>query len=122
MMTEKDSEVASLTHKLLSTNPRPTAIFACSDRVAKLIYETVNQMGLRIPEDLSVVGFADLEFASWMQPGLTTIRQDGIEAGRTAARLLIERSEGKLKETKPQRLRISCRLVKRGSTSPQRNK
>lgn len=122
MMTEKDEEVASLTHKLLASDPRPTAVFACSDRVAKLIYETVNQMGLRIPDDLSVVGFADLEFAQWMQPSLTTIRQDGMEAGRTAARLVVDRSEGKLKETKPQRLRISCRLIKRGSTAPQKSK
>ena len=122
MMTEKDEQVASLTHKLLSSKPRPTAIFACSDRVAKLIYETVNQMGFRIPDDLSIVGFADLEFASWMQPALTTIRQDGIETGRTAARLLVDRSEGKLKETKPQRLRISCKLINRGSTAPLKSK
>ena len=116
--TQSDSEVGRLTQELLSVRPRPTAIYACSDRVASIIYETVDDMGLRIPEDISVVGFADLEFARWLRPGLTTIRQHAAEAGRTAAQLLVQRSEGTLKDKEPQRLHIECELVERGSTGP----
>jgi LacI family transcriptional regulator len=118
LMANDDREVDQLTRKLLETKPRPTAIFACSDRVAELIYQIVNKIGLRIPEDLSIVGFADLEVAKWMQPGLTTIRQDGFATGKAAARLLVNRSLGKIEEAKPQRLRIECKLIKRGSTAP----
>ncbi len=117
MSTEDDDEVESLVRKLLETKPRPTAIFACSDRVAKLVYDGVYRMGLRIPEDVSIVGYADLGMAKWMNPGLTTIRQHGAEMGAAAARLLVERSQGKLTDTEPRRIRIKCELVERDSTS-----
>ena len=116
--TQDDSDVGRLTRELLSVEPRPTAIYACSDRVASIIYETVYQMGLRIPEDISIVGFADLEFSRWMRPGLTTIRQHAAEAGKTAAKMVISRAEGIFKDKEPKRLHIGCELVVRGSTGP----
>jgi len=115
--TRRDSDVGALTRELLSARPRPTAVFACSDRVAKLIYETLDEMGLRVPQDVSVVGFADIEYAAWMQPALTTIRQNGREAGKRAARLLVDRSQGRIKEVQPCRVRIGCELVRRDSTA-----
>jgi LacI family transcriptional regulator len=113
-----DAEVPDIAKRLITSKPRPTAIYACSDRVAKIVSATVKEMGLRIPEDISIVGFADLDFAALLQPALTTIRQDGFKMGKAAARLLINRSEGMIKEKDPRRMRISCELIKRQSTGP----
>lgn len=114
--TPNDESVPDLTRRLVSENPNMTAIYACSDRVAKIICETLQQEGLRIPEDISVVGFADLEFSKWVQPGLTTIRQDGFQAGCLAARLLLDRSRGNNQNPCPERLKVKCELVVREST------
>jgi LacI family transcriptional regulator len=118
LVVEKDDDATSLTRTILSMKQRPSAIFACSDRIAKLVYASVKAAGLAIPDDISVVGFADVEYASWMQPGLTTVRQDGFVAGQTAARLLLERSMGTYSDPKPRRAKIECSLVERGSTAP----
>ncbi|MEN6384946.1 MAG: LacI family DNA-binding transcriptional regulator [Phycisphaerales bacterium] len=112
-----DEEVENAVRKLLSLNPRPTAIFACSDRLAKMIYNVAEQMKLRIPEVLSVIGYADLEFSQWMHPPLTTIKQNGKEMGKAAAETLLERSLSKIKDVPPHRIKIKCELVKRLSTA-----
>jgi LacI family transcriptional regulator len=114
-------KVASLTRKALSSNPRPEAIFACDDWIAKLIYQILKPIGLRIPQDLSIMRFADLDFTSLMKSALTTIRQKGLEVGKSVARLLINRTRAKVKEDQPQRVGISCELIKRSSTAPVRN-
>lgn len=116
--TDNDGKVAQLTLQLLNTHPEITAIYACSDRVAHLVYETLQSEGKRIPEDISVIGYADLEYSKWMRPGLTTIKQDGFKAGEMAATVLVERSKGKVIDAKPQRLRVKCELVVRQSTAP----
>jgi LacI family transcriptional regulator len=113
-----DVEVPDIAKRLIASKPQPTAIYACSDRVAKIVSATVKEMGLRIPEDISIVGFADLDFAALLQPPLTTIRQDGFKMGKAAARLLVDRAEGKVEEKDPRRMRISCELIKRQSTGP----
>lgn len=118
--TDNDSQVADLTRELIAQKPRPTAIYACSDRVAKIVCSTVNEIGLQIPRDISVIGFADLEFSQWMQPSLTTVRQDGLETGKTAAQLLVRRAEESYDSTNPKRLCIPCELVKRDSVGPAR--
>ncbi|WP_051815970.1 substrate-binding domain-containing protein, partial [Glycomyces tenuis] len=63
------------THQLLRLERRPTAIFACNDGEAIGVYQAAAEAGLRIPEDLSVVGFDDLPMTEWAIPPLTTIRQ-----------------------------------------------
>lgn len=113
----EDEDVERAAGTLLSANPRPTAIFACSDRIAKMLYAVAGRMNLRIPEDLSVIGFADLEFAQWMQPALTTIRQKGREMGRAAAKALVERSLSANRDIPPRRIKIECEIVKRASTT-----
>ena len=79
-------------------------------------------MGLRVPEDISVVGFADDDFACEMSPPLTTIRQSGYETGRQAAKLLLARSQGPagVGAAGPHRVRLPVELVDRKSvTTPQ---
>jgi LacI family transcriptional regulator len=70
--------------------------------------------GLKIPDDLSVVGYDDLPMAAWTNPGLTTVRQPIVEKGRLAARLLIQRMKGRTVES-PAPLATS--LVVRASTA-----
>ena len=115
------SGAAEAVEHLLRLKDRPTAIFACSDRMALGAYEQAAALGLRIPEDLSVVGFDDLPEARWLTPALTTVRQPVREMGATAARMLLQALEGvngAAADRQPtvDRLELSTQLVVRDST------
>jgi LacI family transcriptional regulator len=102
--------------ELLDLKDRPTAIFAGSDQQALGVYEAARQRGLRVPEDLSVVGFDDLPVGRWVSPPLTTVRQPLAEMGQVAAEML-----GTLIEGLPlasRRIELATELVVRGSTGP----
>jgi LacI family transcriptional regulator len=75
--------------ELLRLPDRPTAIFAASDVLAMGVYEAARRNGLRLPEDLSVVGFDDVPMAQWVSPPLTTLRQPLAEMATLAARTLL---------------------------------
>lgn len=76
-----------------------TAIFAANDTIAVGCYRAIRELGLRIPEDISVVGHDDTDMATLIYPGLTTMRQDTRKIGHLAAqRLLLDISNGKNKE------------------------
>jgi DNA-binding LacI/PurR family transcriptional regulator len=79
---------------LLATAPRPTALFCANDLLAAGAYRAAARLGLRIPADVSVVGFADLPFAGLMAPPLTTIRQDPYAIGQAAVQRLLARCDG----------------------------
>lgn len=72
---------------------QPTAIFAQNDRMAIGVIRAARDMGLDVPADLSVIGFDDMPLASYFDPPLTTMRQDMMENGREASRLLIHTIE-----------------------------
>jgi DNA-binding LacI/PurR family transcriptional regulator len=74
---------------LLQRRERPTAIFAGSDIMALGVYEAAAELGLRIPDDLSVIGFDDVPEATWATPRMTTIRQPIHEMGAAALRMLL---------------------------------
>ena len=76
--------------KLLSLPEPPTAIFSSNDMMAFGVMEAARERGLRLPEDLSIVGFDDIPQASHVHPALTTIRQPLEEMGRSAAHLLLK--------------------------------
>ena len=99
--------------ELLALPDRPTAIFAASDQMALGVYEAARQQGLRIPDDLSVVGFDDLPEAGWASPPLTTVRQPLSEMGSLAARTLVRLIRGETVESP--RIELSTRLVQRAS-------
>lgn len=77
--------------RLLKMLPRPTAIFASNDLLASGCLTAAQSLGLRCPEDLSLVGFDNLEFVEHTAPPLTTVHQPGYQIGETACRVLIER-------------------------------
>ncbi|WP_090474096.1 LacI family DNA-binding transcriptional regulator [Nakamurella panacisegetis] len=101
---------------LLAQAQPPTAIFACSDRMALGVYEAAASVGLSIPGQLSVVGFDDLPEARWLSPALTTVRQPVREMGRTAATMLLRLLNGEELET--QRLELATVLMPRASATP----
>jgi LacI family transcriptional regulator len=97
------------------TNP-PTAIFACADQMAAGVYQAVHERGLRIPDDVSVVGFDDLEQALWAVPPLTTVHQPLTEMAGLATRMLHTMVQGK--EPENNRVELATTLVVRSSTLP----
>lgn len=80
--------------RLLDRPERPTALFCVSDVLALGALQAARERGLRIPEDLSVVGFDDVEYASMFQPRLTTLRQPCYRMGAVAASLLLRQMQG----------------------------
>lgn len=91
---------------------RPTAFLCFSDLMAIGVMKAVKEAGLQIPQDVSITGFDDLVFSSYTQPALTTIRQDFVEIGRTAAQLLQDIKEHKNKQ---QHVWVEHQLIERDS-------
>ena len=100
---------------LLTRTPRPDAFFAVNDLTAAQTLMIVKRHGLRIPEDISVVGFTNSQIATLTDPGLTSVDQKGFEMGQLAARLLIDRIENRRGPV--QKKIITSELVIRGSSS-----
>ncbi|MFP5360878.1 MAG: LacI family DNA-binding transcriptional regulator [Actinomycetes bacterium] len=98
-----------------SPRDRPTAVVAGNDRVAIAVMHGAQERGLRVPDDLSVVGYDNLELASMVRPALTTVDQPRELMGREAMRLLAERIEGHGRAIE---IALAPRLVVRGSTAP----
>ncbi|WP_433043047.1 LacI family DNA-binding transcriptional regulator [Dactylosporangium sp. CS-033363] len=95
-------------------NP-PTALFACSDEMARGAYEALYERGLRVPDDMSIVGFDDLEQARWSIPPLTTVRQPLTEMAALATRMLLTLAAGDKLDAS--RLELATPLVIRSSTA-----
>jgi LacI family transcriptional regulator len=102
--------------QLLDLPQRPTAIFAFNDNIAIGAIQAAKARGLRVPEDLSIVGFDDVEYATIVTPALTTVRQPLAEMGRTGVSLLTRLLEGQRFETL--HVELATRLVVRDSTAP----
>ncbi len=100
---------------LLARTPRPEAFFAVNDLTAAQTLMIVKRHGLRIPEDVAIVGFTNSQIATLTDPGLTSVDQKGFEMGQTAARLLIDRIENRRGTV--QNKVITSELVIRGSSS-----
>lgn len=103
---------------LLAVHPELTALFVASDLMAVGALEQLQAMGRLVPEDISVVGFDDQDFALHVSPPLTTIRQEMYMFGRLAARELITMIEDP--GYTPQHVDLPCTLVPRGSSGPAR--
>ncbi len=80
--------------RLLDSGQQFTAIFAASDFMAMGAVKAVNERGLRVPDDISVVGFDDILAANYLNPPLTTVRQDTTKAGRLMVERLIRLIDG----------------------------
>jgi LacI family transcriptional regulator len=112
-----ESGYAAGAHLLALPDP-PTAIFASSDQMALGVYEAVRKRGLRVPDDVSVVGFDDLPEVRWCSPPLTTVRQPLAEMGMLAARTVLRLANGEKIESP--RVELATDLVVRDSAAPPR--
>ncbi|MCL4871802.1 MAG: LacI family transcriptional regulator [Anaerolineae bacterium] len=108
------SVARQLTHDLLSQPDPPTAIFAYSDTQALGIIEAANDLGLRVPEQLSVIGFDDIELAEYV--GLTTIRQNLYNSGVIGANMLLELLAAPIHAV--QKVTLPTELINRQTTAP----
>ena len=102
--------------RLLRMLPRPTGIFACNDLMALGVFLAARELGLRCPEDVSIVGFDNLDFAEFTAPALTTVHQPGYQLGTAAARLLLERMNGSTQPAKT--IVLPSELKIRNSVAP----
>lgn len=97
---------------LLDLDTRPDAVFAASDLTALGAMQTLAERGLRVPDDVAVVGFDDVREALFTTPALTTVRQPIEDLGRTMARVLLARISG---ADAPRTTVLPVELVRRGS-------
>ncbi len=102
--------------QLLSLAEPPTAVFACNDLMAVGVISAATEMGLRVPEELSVVGFDDVRLASFTNPPLTTIAQPKYDIGVIATKMLLARARNLA--APPRVEQLETELIIRGSTAP----
>ena len=101
-------------NSLLKQKDRPTAIFAPVDVLAIKIMKAAQDLGLRVPEDVAVVGFDNIQMSAYTDPPLTTVRHPAAEVGRQAAEMLFKQLSGGGSEV-PVIERVPCELVIRRS-------
>jgi LacI family transcriptional regulator len=110
-----ESEGARLTRGLLERGPEFTAILAGNDLMALGCIDALREAGLRCPQDVSVVGFNDMDWSDRFSPPLTTVRVPHHELGVRAADLLLERLADPAAEAR--HVVLPVELVVRGSTA-----
>ena len=106
-------------HRLLELPEPPTAIFGFNDNVAIGALHAAHERGLKVPDDLSVVGFDDTHQAVIVTPRLTSVSQPLAEMGRMGVSLLLRLLEGQRLDAL--RVELATRLVVRDSTAPPRS-
>jgi LacI family transcriptional regulator len=111
-----DSGYAAM-RELMDERPRPTAVVCFNDLVAIGALNAARELGLDVPGDVSLTGWDDLPMAAWSICQLTTVRQSMDEMARTAARLVVDRIEGRGGES-PRRVLFEPELVLRATLGP----
>ena len=97
-------------------------MFAVTDHEATFVNQAAAELDMKVPRDLSIVGFADLDFAATMNPPLTTMRQKPHEIGRLAAKLILDRIAGIIADDDaPTIIKVAADLVIRNSTAKPRS-
>jgi LacI family repressor for deo operon, udp, cdd, tsx, nupC, and nupG len=106
---------AEAADRVLAMPNRPTAIFCFNDEMAIGAIQRLTHAGCSVPQEMSVAGFDDIEFAAYATPALTTIAQPALEMGKTAMELLYRRIKG---ETKSETVTLATELKVRSTTAP----
>ncbi len=105
-------EASRVFSEYLSTGRRPRAIFAMSDLHAIGVLKAARKHGIRVPDELAILGFDDIEAAGWME--LSTISQHLYDSGRVAAGLMLDRMSGKVSSI--QKVNLQVGLIERSTT------
>jgi DNA-binding LacI/PurR family transcriptional regulator len=112
---------ASTTRHLLAMDEPPDAIFCFNDHLALGAIRAIHEAGYRVPEDIAVVGYDDIEDGRYSIPSLTTISPDKKQIGDLAVTFLLGRIDGTRKHP-PERVEVPCRLIVRESTAGYRTR
>jgi LacI family transcriptional regulator len=112
----EQKDFSRLARQLLEESPRPTAVFAATDLIAMKVYAAAADLGLEIPGQISVVGYADFPFSEDLVPPLTTVRQDPYQIGTIAAKMLLDRVLNRDPGVASRKFLIEPELVVRKST------
>ncbi|MBB5152548.1 LacI family DNA-binding transcriptional regulator [Saccharopolyspora phatthalungensis] len=102
--------------RLLGMSPRPTAVFCANDLLAMGVLQTMVGAGVRVPEEMAIVGYDDIEFAGAAAVPLSSVRQPATRLGRTAAEILIAETSGGDERPERQQIVFQPELVVRAST------
>ena len=94
----------------------PDAIFAVNDPVVIAAFQRIKEAGLKIPEDIGIVGFSNNKITSLVDPNITTVDQPSFEMGKKAAEILIELIESEKKNARAKTIILDAKLIVRGST------
>jgi LacI family repressor for deo operon, udp, cdd, tsx, nupC, and nupG len=105
---------AAAGRQILAASRRPTAVFCSNDEMAIGVLRVFASAGIRVPHDISVAGFDDIEFAEMATPALTTIRQPRRALGQRGAAALLELLDGR---SPPRRICLETTLIERASTA-----
>ena len=121
-ISEKNYEFTNgveLTRELLKSKELPTAIFVCNDMTAFGVMNELTSQGIKIPEEISVVGFDNIEFSQMVSPSLTTVQQPDYEMGRIACNILVDQLIGETREAVD--IMLQPKVIERNSTRPLKN-
>ncbi|QNA77725.1 LacI family transcriptional regulator [Streptomyces sp. So13.3] len=102
--------------RLLAAADRPSAVFCANDLLALGVLQTLFAAGIRVPDDMALVGYDDIEFAAGAAVPLSSVRQPSFRIGRTAAELLIEETDGRPDAHEHQKIVFQPELVVRASS------
>lgn len=107
---------ARATAELLAASPQPNAILASNDIVAAVALRTLQRAGLRVPQDVAVIGYDDQPFCTFLNPALTTVRVPIVEAGKLATEMLLARLADPHRPL--EHVVLPCSLIVRESSEP----
>lgn len=116
------SEVEQAVNQLLKVRPRPDAIFTASDKLTTGCMRVLKSKGLRIPEDIALVGFSNSDLTELLNPSLTVVRQPAFEMGQVAMELLLQLIESKRPVKEFERRILATGLIVQESTRPKGKK
>lgn len=100
---------------VLTRGDRPTAVFAANNLLAEGVWRAVHDLGLRVPDDVSIVSFDDAQWMSMVTPGVTAIAQDAVALGRAAMDVLLDRIQDP--DAPPKTVVLEAQIRPRGSTA-----
>ncbi len=124
MVSDKFDDGTAVIQQMFASASRPTAIFAANDVLASQTYQAADRLGLRIPEDLSIIGCSNLTISRLLSPELSTFEHFPEKIGGEAAKLLLTRLENKHNDNRkpvvPWRTLILPEYIQRASTAPPR--
>lgn len=104
-------------NRMYQKGPLPSAIFVCNDMMAMGVINAANEKGIAIPEELSIIGYDDIQIAKFMSPSLTTIHQPKYRLGQAAVETLLRKLDNSCDEA--QVIQLEPTLVERGSVAIQ---